>query len=164
MRDMNLQRPFHGDMAKALDAATTTLIPNGYRIAKRSGSEIEFEGPPLPTQPHQVSGLWGASRVVLRKAGDGLQLDIEMGHFNKQNRESLRIIAIIWFSLGGILAAIFGWQFGFTHFAVIGGLMLVFFVLMLLLSRAIGISFEKRIAYAFETLLVNAVALGENRG
>jgi hypothetical protein len=69
--------PFHGDGAKALEAAIAPLTSLGFRIVDKSATAVEFQGPGMNST--RESALLGATRIRVIARSHELALEAELG-------------------------------------------------------------------------------------
>lgn len=160
MQDLSMSVPFKGDFSKAMDAATGTLMAHGFRIVRRTESEIEFEGPEHPYQRRSL--YWGARTCRLDAAGDQLHLVANMDTMRRTNQLGLTIsIAAL-----GVLAALVAISAVLSPQTILLSLIVSIglpgFVILLMMWFMPHLN--RQIARAYETLLKNAAMMGSPKG
>ena len=160
MDDFSLHTPFDGDPARALDMVATTLSSNGFRILSRNAHAIEFKGPPPPQHIGEMNPYWGASRAVISQKGGALNLNAEMGEFNRTNKNAS------WIAVGILLMGVFaaisvasatGDRAGT---AIMLAIMPTLALLVTFVIRWSAGAHERRTRERYETLLNNAAMMG----
>lgn len=159
MQDISLSVPFKGDFVKATDAATATLMAHGFRIARRTESEIEFEGPEHPYQRRSL--YWGARTCLLSTAGGQLHLTANMDTMRRSNELGLKIaaVAIGLLTVLAVVSALFSPQTILLSLLVLVGFPSFVAVLMMWAMPHL----RRQITGAYETLLKNAATLAAPR-
>ncbi len=167
MDDFELQTPFDGDVAKALDHVATILSSSGFKITARSDREMGFEGPPMPQGHHEMSRFWGASAVKVSRTSGALRLSVSMGAFDRANVLAMQIgavLVVLAFGAAGSAAFLAEGSLSSKEAAVLFlGLPLLCFVPVWLIVRLAVKSQEKRIRDSFGVLLNNAAMLAQSR-
>ena len=167
MQDFTLEKPFDGDSAKALEVATTILLPHGFRVVSKTAHEMVFKGPPPPQTAYESTQFWGPSLIKIVHTNRALSLDVEMGEWRRIDK----IIARFGMVGAGVIALAAGWataaavasNTSSTEYTVIGTFTLAFVTFIALLKRWAVRSNQNRIKDTYETLLANAVILGQDR-
>lgn len=159
MQDLSISVPFKGDFSKAVDAAIGTLMSHGFRIARRTESEVELEGPELPYQRRSLN--WGARTCRLNAAGGQLKLVAKMDIMRRSNLLGLKISGVAM----GLLAVLVVISAVLSPPTILLSL-LVFFGLpgfIALLMMWVTPHFTRQTVGAYETLLKNAAMLAGPR-
>ena len=167
MDPIDLQMPFHGDAAKALDVVATMLSSDGFRITSRAAYELELAGPPTPIGYHEMSRFWGASTINVSQKGGALRLKAAMDGFNRGNVVAAQLVLGIMALLAAALFSIVSVNDGLAGLLsleavmLVAGLPLLIAGVIWLAVRQANTWHEKRIKRSFETLLNKAVILAQ---
>jgi len=152
---------FEGDLAKAIDVAKNTFLPNGFEIINSSDSALAVVN---------RSGLWGynqhplngVSKASISPSSAGITLRAEFGGVTKMIRYlSLFIGGMVVFFL-----LVFGIVFGLMQgqpASRIFQISLAPFIPWPIIIPLMGIWLRKRACRALDTLLSNMVALGKQQ-
>ena len=154
-----------GDGHRVLDALVIALAPVGFRVERRTESEVELSGMP-PIGSHHVP-LVGASRIVARAESRRLVLDAELGGVEKIRR-FLRVLPL-WLGVGfgvvfgGICPIVFHQRFserGWILLAPMLGMVLVLFLIALVFGPLATRKFEARTRAALDALAISVASIG----
>jgi hypothetical protein len=149
---------FEGDLAKAIEVAKNTFLPNGFEIVDSSNSNLEVTN---------HSGLWGHNQHPLNgvskasiSGGDGkITLNAELGGVKT-------MIKYLILFIGGMMVfflILFGVQFHIQG-QPFGKLMRIIwapFVPWPIAIPLMGVWFKKRADRALDTLLKNMISSGK---
>jgi hypothetical protein len=160
MQDLSINVPFNGDFSKAVDAAAGTLMSHGFRIARRTESEIDFEGPEYPYQRRSL--YWGARTCRLNAAGGQLHLAANMDIMRRSNQLGLKLSAVAVGLLAVLVAvsAVLSPQTILLSLLVSIGLPSFVALLMMWVTPY----FNRQTTSAYETLLKNAAMMAAPKG
>ena len=160
MKDFKLDCPFDGNVAKAMDVVTTTLLPHGFRVLAKTAHDVTFKGPPMPQSAYQTTQFWGASLVKFSHDKRTLHLAVEMGELNKSSQNAAWI-GIVMLGLAALAAS-----------AVIGAgassgmeMLVMSSVVLITVGFCTAVigwtkrSWENKSREAYETVLANAAIL-----
>lgn len=168
MKDFKLDCPFDGNVAKAMDVVTTTLLPHGFRVLSKTAHDVTFKGPPMPQTAYQTTQFWGASLVKFSNDKRALHLAVEMGELNKSSQIAIWIgfglavfaglAASMIVSAGGVNEATF------SHTEAIVSALIVFGTVGFITAviRWSVRSWEAKTREVYETVLANAAILGRD--
>ena len=168
MEDFKLDCPFDGNVAKAFDVVTTTLLPHGFRVLSKSAHDVTFKGPPMPQSAYQTTQFWGASLVKFSHQNRALHLAVEMGELNKSSQNA----AWIGVALLGLAAMASSWVIGMgaandvsfsrTEVLVSSSVILATFGFVSAIIWWTKRSWEAKTREAYQTVLANAAILGRD--
>lgn len=110
--------PFHGDVNRALDLATTVLATNSFVIANKTALGVEMLGPGM--RSNRQNPILGATRIRISAEPSQLVIDAELGGVTRMSRfltyfpASLGLLFVVLFGLGMglIMGAVTGAGFG----------------------------------------------------
>jgi hypothetical protein len=91
-----------GDAGRVLDALVIALAASGFRVERRTASEVELTG--LASFSSHRSALFGVTRIVARASNRRLAITAELGGVERMRR----FLLLIPLSLGGVFAILFG--------------------------------------------------------
>src|SRR4051794_29859770 len=151
--------PFHGDVAKALDAAATSLMALGFRIAAKDRASLRVTGSGMMGTSH--SPLRGASRIQLSAGADGLSLDADLGTVESQTR-FIRFVplAIIMVASAIMLGVVTAFSPEPVKSNAPAGFAVLFIIVWTIISQLLTRAMVKRTCRALDTLLDNMVVIG----
>ena len=157
-----------------LQSALITLTNNGFAIVNRDANSAELTGPGLNST--KQNPLLGASRIRLKREGEELRLDAELGGVDSMRRFLMRFPLILGVAFGLLFGVVGGFAFG-RQFGVgfgvpwaqgwkwllvaIGGAVLPLSP-WLFLSPMMSNMIRTRTQNALATLVRNAVQLSKN--
>ena len=154
-----------GDPRRVLDALVIALSSNGFRVDRRTDSEVELTGPARLGMHHQA--LAGASRIVAKAAQRRLALTAELGGVERLRRFLLilpvGICVVLVISLGGVFAFTFDrsqWKFIATLLGSILGIELLTF---LIVGPLVTRKFESKTREALDALATSVATVGADR-
>jgi len=154
-----------GDGRRVLDALVIALAPVGFRVERRTASEVEFSGMP-PLGSHHVP-LVGASRILARAENRRLVLKAELGGVEQIRRFLHRLPLLMGVMLGivfgGIFPLVFRQRFserGWYLLAPMLGMVLVFFLIALVVGPIATRKFEARTRVALDALTISVASIG----
>jgi len=149
---------FKGDLAKAIDLAKNTFLPNGFEIIDSSNSSFEV------TNRSNVWGsnqhpLNGVSKACISGSGGKITLKAELGGVTK-------MIKYLILFIGGMMVfflIFFGIQFHVQGQPVNKLLRMIWapFVPWPIAIPLMGVWFKKRADRALDTLLKNMISAGK---
>ncbi len=154
-----------GDGRRVLDALVIALAPVGFRVERRTASEVEFSGMP-PLGSHHVP-LVGASRIVARAENRRLVLKAELGGVEQIRRFlllfPLSMGVMLGIVFGGILPLVLRQRFaerGWIFLAPIFAMVVVLSLIALVVSQFATRKFEARTRAALDALTISVASIG----
>ena len=150
-------RPIAGDHGRAFGLALASLTSCGFRVTDKSAERMELVGPGMNNS--RQSPLVGASRIVIRRSGENLELEADLGGVRTMERFVTLFPTGMPLLLGAILGAVFwlkvgpGWWIWVIITAVGAN-----FALWMVLGPIIARSMRRRTTSALEALLTNMAA------
>ena len=154
-----------GDGRLVLDALVTALASSGFRVERRTASEVELAGPKL--HGHQHTPIVGASRIVARASSRRLQLSAELGGVDSIHR----LLLVLPLSMGAFFVVVLGVLFGVVFHdkrdasgrpvllsivPIVGIMLLVGFVIRPLAVKKL----ETRTKAALDALTISVASIG----
>lgn len=150
---------FEGDLAKAIDVAKNTLLPNGFEIIDSSDSYLEAVN---------HTGLWGynqhplngVSKVSISESDGKIILKSELGGVTKM----IKYLTLFIGAMAVFFLLLFGFLFGLRQQQPLGKVLLISLGPLVPWPIAIplmGVWFKKRADRALDTLLKNMISAGK---
>jgi hypothetical protein len=154
-----------GDGRRVLDALVIALAPVGFRVERRTPSEVEFVGM-TAIGSHHVP-LFGASRIVARAENRRLVLEAELGGV-EQIRRFLRYfplsMGVLFLTIfGGVCPLVFHERFaerGWILLAPMLGMVVVLFLIALVVVPVATRKIEARTRAALDALTISVATIG----
>jgi len=148
-----------GDLAKAIDVARNTFLPNGFEIIDSSDSKLEVTN---------RSSLWGynqhplngVSKASIFSSGGKITLKAELGGVTKM----IKYLTLFIGAMAIFFLLLFGFLFGLRQQQPLGKVLLISLGPLVPWPIAIplmGIWFKKRADRALDTLLKNMISAGK---
>src|SRR5947208_2192838 len=97
----NASHPFHGDLDKAFDLATTALAAIGFRLDARTTDSVRLTGPGMNS--NRQSPLLGASQIDICFHQGQINLAADLGAAERM----IRFVRIFPIALNGGLCLVF---------------------------------------------------------
>ena len=151
------EEDFGGDLAKAIDVARNTFLPNGFEIVGNSNSELDVTNK-SDVWGHNAHPLKGVSTARISGSDGKITLRAELGGVTKMIKYMVLLI--------GGMVVFFLISFGVLFYAQGQSLnkllrmVLAPFAPWPIVIPLMGIWFKKRAERALDTLLKNMISLG----
>ncbi len=154
-----------GDPRAVLDALVIALASSGFRVERRTDTEVELTGPAGFGSQHQA--VVGASRIVAKAAHRRLVLTAELGQVARLRRFLTFFPPAMCVALFGVLGIVFAFTFDAAKWKFVGGLLGAILgiqvVTWLILGPLIARKFESKAKAAIDALATSVATIGGSR-
>lgn len=154
-----------GDGRRVLDALVIALAPHGFRVERRTESEVELSGPAHIGSSHQALG--GASRIVARASSRRLAITAELGGVARMRRFLLVFPVTMCGGLAVVLGTVFAFTFDASQWKFVGSLLGTIVgiqsVAWLIVGPLVTRKFESKTRAALDALATSVATVGADR-
>jgi hypothetical protein len=151
-----------GDGRRVLDALVIALSSSGFRVDRRSESEVELTAPArFGSHYHPIVG---ASRIVAKASQRRLAITAELGGVDRMRRFLLLFPGIMCLVLVVVLGIVFSVTFGTDHWRVIcmplGAILVIQVVTWSIVGPLASRKFESKTRAALDALATSVATIG----